>query len=126
MRTRLNGKPMQPLRPLDLSQAAMGFGIHPTVSTEDRLELMRFISDELRIGNPVLISVARGETDGYLSLGDSSWDVMAALPILANLGVSHTINWDNTDLAQKLCFACGSEELVSRVRPLLENVSAVA
>lgn len=131
--TRLNGKPMLPLKPLDMSQAAMSFGIHPTVATKDRLELMRFVSDELQISFRIcgsatasFIEVALGETDGYVSLGDSTWDVMAALPILANLGVSHTIDWDRTELTEKLRFACGSEELVTRLRPLLRTVSHAA
>ncbi|MNY71064.1 hypothetical protein D3C86_2093220 [compost metagenome] len=64
-----------------------------------------------------------GETDGYVSLGDSTWDVMAALPILSNLGATHTIDWDRTELAAKLRFACGSEEFVTKVRPLLAKVS---
>ncbi|MBB4008125.1 inositol monophosphatase family protein [Allorhizobium taibaishanense] len=131
--TRLNGKPMAPLKPLDMSQAAMSFGIHPTVATKDRLELMRFMSDELQISFRIcgsatasFIEVALGETDGYVSLGDSTWDVMAALPILANLGVAHTIDWDRTELLQKLRFACGTDEFVSRLRPLLESVSQAA
>lgn len=131
--TRLNGNPMSPLPPLDMSQAAVGFGIHPSVATEDRLELIRFISDDLRISfrscgsaTSSFISVALGETDGYISLGDSTWDVMAALPILANLGVGHTIDWDQTLLSQKLRFACGSEEFLSKVGPLLANVSLAA
>ncbi|WP_287095489.1 inositol monophosphatase family protein [Mesorhizobium sp.] len=128
--TRLNGKPMPPLPPLDLSRASMGIGLHPTVATEDRLEVVRFISDDLRIsfrccGSATLslIEVAMGETDGYVSLGDSTWDVMAALPILSNLGGAHTIDWDHTELAAKLRFACGSGEFVERVRPLLAKVS---
>ncbi|WP_113218815.1 inositol monophosphatase family protein [Agrobacterium sp. fls2-241-TYG-188a] len=131
--TRLNGKPIPPLKPLDMSQAAMSFGIHPTVATKDRLELMRFISDELQISFRIcgsatasFIEVALGETDGYVSLGDSTWDVMAALPILANLGVSHTIDWDITELPEKLRFACGSDEFVTRLRPLLQTVSKAA
>lgn len=131
--TRLNGQPVPPLPPLDMSQAATGFGIHPSVSTGHRLELMRFISDELRISfrscgsaTSSFISVALGETDGYLSLGDATWDVMAALPILANLGVVHTIDWDQTVLSQKLCFACGSEAFLDHVRPLLASVAAAA
>jgi myo-inositol-1(or 4)-monophosphatase len=67
-----------------------------------------------------------GETDGYLSIGDSTWDVMAALPILARLGVSSTIDWDRTELPQKLRFACGSEEFVDRLRPLLQTLSISA
>ncbi|UVC19303.1 hypothetical protein IHQ72_35955 (plasmid) [Mesorhizobium onobrychidis] len=65
-----------------------------------------------------------GETDGYVAVGDSTWDVMAGLPILANLGISHTIDWDQTELQEKLRFACGSDEFLERVRPLLETVGA--
>jgi myo-inositol-1(or 4)-monophosphatase len=129
--TRLNGKPMSPLPPFDLSRASTGIGLHPSITTEDRLEMVRFISDDLRInfrccGSSALslIDVATGETDGYVALGDSTWDVMAALPILRNLGVTHTIDWDRTDLAAKLRFACGSEAFLERVRPLLARVSA--
>lgn len=131
--TRLNGELLPPQRPLDMSQAALGFGIHPTVATKDRLELMRFVSDELQISFRIcgsatasLIEVALGETDGYLSLGDSTWDVMAGLPILANLGVSHTIDWDRTELPHKLRFACGSAEFLKKVEPLLEKVAVAA
>jgi myo-inositol-1(or 4)-monophosphatase len=131
--TQLNGKPMRSLPPLDLSQASMGIGLHPSVITADRLEVLRFISDDLRIsfrccGSSALslIEVAMGETDGYVALGDSTWDVMAGLPILGNLGVSHTIDWDRTDLGTKLRFACGSEAFLAKVRPLLESVGGSA
>ena len=131
--TLLNGNPMPSLPALDLSQASTGIGLHPSVATEDRLEVLRFISDELRIsfrccGSATLslIEVAMGETDGYVALGDSTWDVMAGLPILGNLGVFHTIDWDRTDLRAKLRFACGSEGFLEKVRPLLERVSVAA
>lgn len=129
--TQVNGRPMSPLPPLDMAQAAVSLGIHPTISTADRLEFVRFLSDDLQISfrfcgaaTLSLIEVAMGETDGYLSLGDSTWDVMAALPILANLGVAHTIDWEHTELTSKLRFACGSKEFLNRVRPLGETVFA--
>lgn len=131
--TRVNGEPIPPLPPLDMTRAAVSCGIHPTVATSERLELMRFISDELGIsfrfcGSATLslIEVVMGETDGYLSLGDSTWDVMAGLPILANLDVGHTIDWDRTELSQKLHFACGSREFLNKVKPLLQALSAAA
>lgn len=131
--TMINGKSLPALPVLNMSKAAISFGMHPSVATKDRLEVMRFISDDLRIGfrscgsaTLSLIEVALGETDGYLSLGDSTWDVMAGLPILANLGVCHTIDWDTVDLQQKLRFACGSRRFVEMVRPLVEAVSAAA
>ncbi|OTP79015.1 inositol monophosphatase family protein [Caballeronia sordidicola] len=129
IKTKLNGKPMRCLPPLDQSSASTGLGLHPSILTEERLEVLRFISDELRFNFRVcgsatlsLIEVAMGETDGYVSLGDSTWDVMAALPILANLGARHTIDWNRTDLDEKLRFACGSEAFLAKVRPLLARV----
>jgi myo-inositol-1(or 4)-monophosphatase len=126
----VNGTPIKPLPILDMSRASTGFSFHPSVSTADRLEVIRFISDELGINfrfcgaaTISLIEVMLGETDGYVSVGDSTWDVMAALPILACLGVSHTIDWDRTELPQKLRFACGSEDFLGKVRPLVQNLS---
>ncbi|MEK1903719.1 MAG: inositol monophosphatase family protein [Rhizobium sp.] len=127
---RLNGRPIKPLPAFDMSRASTGFSFHPTVSTADRLEAIRFISDDLGISFRLcgaatisLIEVMLGETDGYLSIGDSTWDVMAALPILARLGVSSTIDWDRTELPQKLRFACGGKEFVDRLRPLLRTLT---
>jgi myo-inositol-1(or 4)-monophosphatase len=129
LESRLNGKPIPPLPPFDLSQASTGIGLHPSVATKDRLEVLRYISDELRIsfrccGSTTLslVELAMGETDGYVALGDSTWDVMAGLPILGSLGVSHTIDWDRTGLEAKLRFACGSEAFLAKVRPLLRTV----
>lgn len=131
--TQLNGKPVAPAPALDLAQAAMGIGLHPSVATADRLEVVRFISDDLRISfrccgsaTQSLLQVAMGETDGYVSLGDATWDVMAALPILSNLGVSHTIDWDKIELDDKLRFACGSHSFLEKVRPLLDRVAISA
>jgi myo-inositol-1(or 4)-monophosphatase len=129
VRTVMNGKQMASVPALNLSQGSMGIGLHPSVATADRLEVFRYISDDLHIsfrccGSATLslIEVATGETDGYVSLGDSTWDVMAALPILGNLGVSHTIDWENTGLDAKLRFACGTESFLEKVRPLLARV----
>ncbi len=74
---RLNGRPIKPLPAFDMSRASTGFSFHPTVSTADRLEAIRFISDDLGISFRLcgaatisLIEVMLGETDGYLSIGD--------------------------------------------------------
>lgn len=128
---KINGKPLPVLPSFDLSRASTGIGLHPSIATEDRLEVFRFLSDELRInfrccGSSTLslMEIAMGETDGYIALGDSTWDVMAGLPILASLGVSHTIDWDHIDLQEKLRFACGSDAFLKNVRPLLDKISA--
>lgn len=127
--TRLNGQPLKKLPALNISQASMGVGLHPSIDSKDRLEVMRFIYDDLGFsfrscGSSTLslAAVAMGESDGYLALGDSTWDVMAGLPILSNLGITHTIEWDKTDLNTKLWFACGSEEFLEKLRPLLNSL----
>ncbi|MGV1982306.1 inositol monophosphatase family protein [Agrobacterium sp. 22-214-1] len=128
---KINGEPLAALPPFDIARASTGIGLHPSVATDDRLEVLRFISDELRInfrccGSSALslVEVAMGETDGYVALGDATWDVMAGLPILVSLGGSHTIDWSRIDLQDKLRFACGSEAFLGKVRPLLDRVSA--
>ncbi len=128
---KINGEPLAALPPFDIARASTGIGIHPSVATDDRLEVFRFLSDDLPInfrccGSSALslVEVATGETDGYVALGDATWDVMGALPILASLGVSHTIDWSRIDLQDKLRFACGSDAFLSRIRPLLDRVPA--
>ncbi len=60
-----------------------------------------------------LLSVALGEVDGYISLGESSWDVMAALAILRQLGAESTVDWPTTSLSEKFPIACGTPEFLS-------------
>ena len=70
--------------------------------------------------------VARGETHDDVALEGLIWDAMAELPILGNLGISRTIDWERTDLRSKLRFACGSARLLEKVRPLLTRVAGTA
>jgi len=130
---RLNGTPIKALPVLDMSQASTGLSFHPSISTADRLEVIRFISHDLgisfRVGGAAamsMVEVALGETDGYLSLGDSTCNVMAALLIIPSLGVSSTIDCDHTELPQKLRYACGSEDFLNKMRPPLRTLSIAA
>lgn len=66
-----------------------------------------------------LLELARGEVDSYVGIGESSWDVMAILPILRQLGVDSTIDWDNVTLQSKFRFACGSPEFLDLVAPVV-------
>ncbi len=128
---RLNREPLAPLPAFNMSCGSTGIGLHPSTATKDRLEVVRFISDDLRInfrccGSSAIsiVEVATGETDGYVALGDSTWDVMAGLPILEKLGRSDTIEWDRIGLDDKLRFACGSEEFLELVLPLLQRLDS--
>jgi len=123
-RSTLNGTPLRPVRPLSRDRAATGVGFHPAIPTKTRLELLRFLMDDacmsIRCCGSATISlaeIATAQVDGYVGLGESSWDVVAALAILEPLGVGHTIDWRNTDLSAKLRFACGSPTFLATVVP---------
>lgn len=115
----INGSPLPPPRPFDRGRAAAGVGFHPSIPTDFRLAAMRFLIDEARMslrccGSATisLLEVALGQVDGYLGMGESTWDVMAALPILHELGMRDTLDWAKIGLASKLKFAVGSPEFI--------------
>jgi myo-inositol-1(or 4)-monophosphatase len=126
LETTLNGVAMAKRSGLDRNRAACGVGFHPVIPVPHRIETLRFVIEEARMvfrccGSATLslIEVARGEVDGYLGFGESTWDVMAAFPILAGLGVESTVDWDAIGLDAKLRFACGTPEFLALVAPLL-------
>ena len=82
----MNGVLLKRRQGMDLSRAAVGVGFHPVIPVDDRLAVLRFVLEEARMtfrccGSAVisLIDLALGEVDGYVGMGDSSWDLVAAL-----------------------------------------------
>jgi myo-inositol-1(or 4)-monophosphatase len=73
-----------------------------------------------------LIEVGLGQVDGYLGIGESSWDLMAALPILDQIGIRSTVEWKTTDLSSKLRFACGTPEFLLAVEPIVAYGATLA
>jgi myo-inositol-1(or 4)-monophosphatase len=111
---------------IDRGKAACGVGFHPVIPIGQRLETLRFIMEEAGMtfrccgsATMSLAEVARGEVDGYIGTGESSWDLMAALPILSQIGIHSTVDWDSVDLRDKLRFACGTPEFLDLVAPLV-------
>lgn len=122
--TSINGVVLPVRKGFDRSKASTGVGFHPTIPTEERLQMLRFIIDDARMvfrccGSATLslLEVASGEVDGYIGMGESSWDLMAALPILAQLGVGSTVDWSASTLDSKFKFACGTPEFLAIVSP---------
>lgn len=120
----LNGVPLPQRLGLDRDRASTGVGFHPVIQTDDRLEMMRFIFEDARMvfrccgaATIALLEIASGEVDGYIGMGESTWDLMAALPILAQLGVQSTVDWNDITLNAKLKFACGTPEFLDLVAP---------
>jgi len=129
----LNGVPLASRSGLDRQRAAVGVGFHPTVPTEIRLEALRCIIDDLGMsfrccGSATisLLEVARGQVDGYLGFGESTWDIMAAMPVLHLLNVDNTVDWRVTPLSAKLNFACGTPDFLDAIRPILTRATALA
>lgn len=124
----LNGTPLPALAPFAADRASVSVGFHPAIASQRRLDVLGALMSDPEVsfrccGSAVisLISVLRGEVDAYLGLGESSWDVMAALPMLERLGAACTIDWDRTTLDSKLRFCVGKPEIVTRLEPLVAD-----
>lgn len=126
LQTRMNGEALPAPRAFDQSRAAVGVGFHPSIPSEERLGVLRALIEESRMsfrccGSATisLLEVALGQVDGYVGMGESTWDVMAALPILHGLGLRDTLDWSAIDLSEKLKFAAGSQRFIEAARPAL-------
>lgn len=116
----LNGAPIPALNPIDPERAAAAIGFGPNSANAYRAGLVSFVMDEACMvcrnsgcGSLSLLSVALGHVDGYISLGESSWDVMAALAILHRLGCDSTVDWATVGLQRKVPLACGPADFLA-------------
>lgn len=122
----LNGVAITPRAGMKAGQAACGVGFHPVIPVDMRLDTLRFVLEEAKMsfrccGSATLslIEIALGQVDGYLGAGESTWDLMAAVPILEQIGIGCTVDWTRTDLGDKLRFACGTPEFLKAVAPIV-------
>lgn len=122
----MNGVPMKRRQGMEKNRASVGVGFHPVIPVDDRLAILRFVLEEARMtfrccGSAAasLIELARGEVDGYIGVGESSWDLMAAFAILEQLGISNTVDWSRSDLSSKFKFAAGTREFLAAVEPII-------
>jgi myo-inositol-1(or 4)-monophosphatase len=110
-------------------RAVAGVGFHTTIPIPTRLAvleaLMRDAGMTFRHNGSAAMSLAEvafGESDGYVGLGEASWDVMGILPALAALGLGTTLDWTRIGLADKLDFACGSPAFLAAVAPVMPHL----
>ncbi len=125
-----DGRPIPPPAAHDPSRAVAGLGFHTTIAVPTRLKIIESVMVDAGMtfrhnGSAAmsLSEVALGESDGYIGLGEATWDVMGVMPVLAALGLASTIDWPSTSLGDKLDFACGTNgflEAIARVMPHLE------
>lgn len=126
LQTTMNGKALAVPRAFDESRAMAGVGFHPSIPSSERLDVLRALIEDSRMGfrccgsaTISLLEVAQGRADGYVGMGESTWDVMAALPILHGLGFRDTLDWARLDLKDKLRFGLGSRAFLDAARPAL-------
>lgn len=124
--TTLNGVALPMRAGFNPQRGAVAVGFHPTIPTRTRLRVLRGVIDDLKLSfrccgsaTASLVELACGQVDGYIACGDSTWDVMAALPALRRIGIASSIDWGRTKLAAKLTYACGTPEFLAAAMPLL-------
>lgn len=120
----LNGSPLRARQGVDWAKAATNVGFHPIIPVAQRVEVLDFVMREARMmfkccGSATisLMQLACGEVDGYIGMGESSWDLMAALAILKPLGIGSTIDWSAAGLNTRFKFAAGTPEFLKAIRP---------
>lgn len=124
----LNGRLLPIRREFDRNTACVGVGFHPQVPQQERFRILGYLWDtcgvSVRLRGAATISlteIAQGFTDGYIGVGESTWDVAAACAILPQVDVSTNLNWRDRDLTSKLKFAAGSKGLLELINPLIES-----
>lgn len=124
----LNGTTMKQRTGMKVEQAACCVGFHPATPIDLRLDTLRFVLEDAQMsfrtcGSATLslIEVAHGQVDGYIGTGDSTWDIMAGIPILEQVGIGCTVDWATTNLNDKLRFACGTRDFLDAVYELIPD-----
>jgi myo-inositol-1(or 4)-monophosphatase len=119
----MNGKRLEPGPSFEPQRGCVGVGLHPAVSPSHQRAVLDFIMARRMVfrccGSSTisLIELALGHVDGYIGLGEASWDVMACLPILSALGIDNTIDWRTVNLDEKVRYAAGSPAFLALLEP---------
>ena len=128
----LNGVSLPPLKVIDPTRAVTGVGFHTSIPVDRRLPVLKFIMSDAAMvffsnGSATIsmLELALGQVDGYIGLGESSWDVMGVLPILECLGAKSTLDWTQIPLSSKLEFACGTPEFLKIIDPLMPKHESI-
>ncbi|MCG6111268.1 MAG: inositol monophosphatase [Paracoccus sp.] len=124
----INGRPLAPLTAHAPDRAAVGVGLGRAVPAPERIEMLRFLTQDagimIRCCNATtisLIELALAEVDGHVGFGESAWDVMGAWPILTALGAVSTMDGAAMPLSGPLRFVIGKPGLVQACRPLFAH-----
>jgi myo-inositol-1(or 4)-monophosphatase len=120
MPPRVNGRQIAPLTTLSPTLGVVALGFGPAHLDAQHGELVTYVARDAGMafrnngcGSASLMSVAFGHVDGYISLGESSWDIMAAMAIVSELGAKSTVDWQKVGLHRKFPMACGTTQFLA-------------
>jgi myo-inositol-1(or 4)-monophosphatase len=125
---RLNGHPLPRLSPPDSNLCVVALGLGPATRRFRSAALVQAIEDAGFIfrysgcGSASLVDLILGRVDGYISLGESSWDMIASLAILAPLGGTSSSGWAADSLREKRSIVCGTRHFVEMASIILREV----
>lgn len=68
----------------------------------------------LGCGTASLLQVLTGHAELYLGFGENLWDVCASAIIAEELGLSHSLTWENAASAKPFNFFCGKQSWLER------------
>lgn len=118
----LNGRILPSRSEMSQDRASAAIGFHPTIRISKRLAALEYLWDSAGMtcricgsATASMMEIARGQTDGYIGIGDSSWDIVAACAILESAGISSSIRWSEHDLNSKFNFAIGTKEFLESI-----------
>jgi myo-inositol-1(or 4)-monophosphatase len=119
----LNGQDLPAAGQADKSQLSIGVGFHPKTPVSSRTAVLTALWADLGAtfrscgaATISLMQVARGETDGYVGIGESSWDVAAASAILGALDFKSSIDWTQDLDDRKLKVVVGASAVFAELK----------
>ncbi|QEW22958.1 Inositol-1-monophosphatase [Marinibacterium anthonyi] len=115
----LDGRPLAPLTPFRPEVAAVQLGNgggDPKVDVADTLRLLsgpgQAMARMTNAATAAMMELVMGQVDGYVSCGDSSWDLMGTWSIATALGATSTLDWAGFGLQDRGHFVIGKQGLV--------------
>lgn len=97
------------------SQALRASGIEASASAFIRDDLVG-LERRLGCGTASLLQVLTGHAELYLGFGENLWDVCASAIIAEELGLAHSLVWEDASSAAPFDFVCGPTPWLDRAK----------
>lgn len=121
----IDGRPLKPLSAYAPALSAAQIGNGGAAPLADVPETVRLLSQAgktmVRMTNAstaAMIELITGEVDGYVTCGDSSWDLMGTWPSAIALGAVSTLDWSELSLEDRRLCIIGKPAFVQRCQEI--------